>query len=145
MLTTWIITADSSRARIFKTESPRGPLQELEVLIHPEARLHTQDLTSDFPGRTFDSAGEGRHAMGQPVDPKEQEAIRFAKHLADHLEAARVDGQFDKLIIAAAPKFLGQLRQHLSGQLTSMVTQEIDKNLTQHATKDIRNHLPERL
>ncbi len=145
MSTTWIVTADSSRARIFEVKSSRGPLQELEVLTHPEARLHTQDLTSDFPGRTFDSAGEGRHAMGQPVDPKEQEGIRFAKQVADHLEAARVNGQFDKLIIAAAPKFLGQLRQHLSNQVVTMVTQEIDKNLTQHTAADIRNHLPERL
>jgi protein required for attachment to host cells len=145
MSNTWVVVADSSRARIFAVDQPRGPLQELDILAHPEARLHEQELTTDLPGRAFDSGGEGRHAMGQGVSPKEQEALRFAKRTADYLEAARVEGRFDKLILVAAPRFLGQLRQQFSPPAAAAIVQEIAKNLAQQPADEIRQHLPERL
>jgi protein required for attachment to host cells len=145
MSNTWVVIADSSRARIFTVDKPLSPLQELETLTHPQARLHEQDLTTDLPGRAFDSTGEGRHAMGQNTSPKEQESLKFAKRVADRLEAARIDGHYGKLVIAAAPRFLGQLRQHLSTTTTALIAQEIAKNLTQHPADEIRQHLPERL
>ena len=146
MSQTWVVVADSSRARVFTVQTPRGPLQELESLVHPEGRLHEQDLTTDLPGRAFDSSGDGgRHAMGQSVAPKEHEIQKFAKHVSERLEAARIEGKYDKLILVAAPKFLGQLRQNLSASAAALVFQEIAKNLSQHDAADIRRHLPERL
>ena len=144
--TTWVVIADSSRARLFKAESALGPLQELAALAHPEARLHVQELTSDLPGRAFDSNGQGgRHAMEQAVDPKENEALKFARQIADYLETAQSESKFNKLVLTAAPKFLGYLRQYLSARVAVLVSQEIDKDLVQHPAQDIRRHLPERL
>ena len=146
MPNTWVVVADSSRARIFKAETPLGPLHELETLAHPEGRLHTQDLTSDLPGRAFDTTGEGgRHAMEQQVDPKEREALKFARQISEYLEAAQDESKFHKLVIVAAPRFLGHLRQCLSTRLNGLIAHEIDKNLTQQTAEDIRRHLPERL
>lgn len=142
---TWVVVADSSRARIFTVQTPRGPLEELESLVNPEGRMHERDLTADKPGRAFDSVGEGRHATGQMISAKEQEILRFAKDISDRLEAARVEGKCDKLILIAAPKFLGHLRQNLSTPTTALVTQEINKNLAQQDAAEIRQHLPERL
>jgi protein required for attachment to host cells len=144
MSSTWVVTADSSRARFFTVENRRGPLREIEVLVHPEGRLHEQDLTTDFPGRAFDSGGEGRHAMGQSVSPKEHEIIAFAKQIADYLEKARVEGKCDKLFLMAPPRVLGLLRQNLSETTAALVAQEIGKNLVQQSTEDIRGYLPER-
>ena len=48
MPVTWIVVADSSRARIF-SKNGRTPLREEAGFIHPESRLHEQDLTSDAP------------------------------------------------------------------------------------------------
>ena len=144
--TTWVVVADSSRARIFKAESAQGPLQELASLAHPEGRLHAHELTSDLPGRAFDSSGlGGRHAMEQNIDPKENEAMKFARQVAEHLENGQSENQFTRLVLVAAPKFLGHLRQNLSDRVVALVSQEIDKNLVQQSTEDIRRHLPERL
>jgi len=144
--TTWVVVADSSRARIFKAESAHGPLQELATLAHPEGRLHAQELTSDLPGRAFDSSGlGGRHAMEQNIDPKENEALKFARQVAEHLENGQSENQFARLVLVAAPKFLGHLRQNLSDRVVALVSQEIDKNLVQQSAEDIRRHLPERL
>jgi protein required for attachment to host cells len=144
--TTWVVVADSSRARVFKAQSAFGPLQELAALAHPEARLHVQELTSDLPGRAFDSSGLGpRHAMEQASDPKENEAMKFARQVAEYLETSQEEGKFNKLVLAAAPKFLGYLRQCLSTRVAALVSREIDKDLVQQTTEDIRRHLPERL
>ena len=143
---TWVVVADSSRARIFKAESALGPLQELATLAHPEGRLHAQELTSDLPGRAFDSSGlGGRHALEQNIDPKENEALKFARQVAEYLENGQSENQFARLVLVAAPKFLGHLRQSLSNGVVALVSQEIDKNLVQQSTEDIRRHLPERL
>ena len=63
----WVLVADKSKARIFTVEDPRGALLDETVLEHPEARYREQTLTSDRQGRSFDSKGQGRHAMGSPV------------------------------------------------------------------------------
>ena len=83
-------------------------------LVHPESRQHEQELTSDLPGRAFDSGGQGRHAMGTEISPKEQEAITFAKMVSDYLETARVQHSYEKLVLVAAPTFLGLLRKNLT-------------------------------
>ena len=73
-----------------KTISATGPLSEIDALVHPEGRLHPREITSDLPGRAFDSGGEGRHAMESEFDPKRQEQVRFADEIATYLESARV-------------------------------------------------------
>jgi protein required for attachment to host cells len=56
-----------------------------------------------------------------------------------------VHGEFERLMLIAAPDFLGLLRKHLSPPLTRMVAIEIPKVLTQQTAADIRAHLPEYL
>ncbi len=145
MKPTWVVVADSTRARILLADNAIGPLREIETLVHPESRLHEQELTTDLPGRTFDSGGQGRHAMSQPVDPKHQERIEFAKELAHHLDDARRRGELRQLIVVASPQVLGELRKALPPETARLVTYELDKNLAQMTVDEIRRHLPERL
>ncbi|MGD2111970.1 MAG: host attachment protein [Gammaproteobacteria bacterium] len=140
----WIVVADQGRARFFTTASPRGALMEVATLDHAEARERTQELRSDRPGRSFDSAGDGRHAMSSPVDPKKQEAIRFAKQIAEYLQQAYNDGRCDELLLVAGPEFLGLLREQLNSAPEFRIS-EIEKNLGQYDPQEIRAHLPERL
>ncbi|MBK1674318.1 Host attachment protein [Ectothiorhodospira shaposhnikovii] len=142
-MTTWVIVADASRARVFSAEKSFSPLVEVEDLTHPEARLHEQDLQSDRMGRAFDSTGDGRHAMGKETPPKKHEALRFARTLCDRLNNARATGQFSKLYIIAAPAFLGALRNCMDAVTQKSVAGEIDKNLTTHDPMDIRRQLPQ--
>jgi len=141
----WIVVADQSKARIFTVDNPRGPLQEVAELVHPEGRERTQELTTDLPGRTFDSSGlGGRHAMVTPADPKEQESIRFAKQVAEHVRAGCKQGHCNRLLLVAGPHFLGLLREYLNA-LNGVEITEIGKNLGQYSSHEIRSHLPERL
>ncbi|SFK48653.1 Protein required for attachment to host cells [Nitrosomonas aestuarii] len=141
----WILTANSNHARLFTADSPIGPLTELETFDNPDARAKQMDLTSDRQGRSFDSHGEGRHAMAVEVDPKEQEQIRFAKLIADRLEQGRVANTFERLVVVAAPAFLGLLRTHFNTSLNALLSLEIDKDYTACKADELRARLPQRL
>jgi protein required for attachment to host cells len=124
-----VLVAESSRARLYESEGVGGPLREIEDLTHPEGRLHTRDLISDSPGRSFDSRGEGRHSMEPHTDAKQVEALSFAREIAERLAAIRVRRDVDAIVIAAPPRFLGLLRDVLDDGTRALVTTEIDKNL----------------
>jgi len=140
----WIVVADQSKARFFTTASPRGALLEVGALEHAVARERARTLTSDRPGRSFDSAGIGRHAMSTSVEPREQETIRFAKQVAEHLSKAHHEGRCNQLLLVAGPDFLGRLREQFKTTPEIRIT-EIEKNLGQYTPQEIRAHLPERL
>ena len=140
----WVMVADKSKARIFTIADPRGALLDEVVLEHPQAREREQTLTSDRPGRSYDSKGQGRHAMGTSVEPDQQETIRFAKQIADHVQVAHNEGRCDRLLLVAGPPLLGLLREPLN-TLTGLRVSEIEKNLGQYDAREIRKHLPERL
>ncbi|MBM2829805.1 MAG: hypothetical protein HW411_595 [Gammaproteobacteria bacterium] len=110
-------------------------------MVHPEGRAHGRELSSDRPGRTFDSKGRGRHAKEANVNVRQQEAINFAKKIAEYVESARTHKGFDKLILIAAPEFLGILRKNLSAATKQRITREINKNIVQQDNESIRKHL----
>ncbi len=140
----WVVVADQSRARIFTTEEPQGPLLQLASMDNPHGRERAQSMGTDRPGRSFDSHGQGRHAMGTSVEPVEQENIRYAKEVAGYLESACHDGRCKELLLVAGPHFLGVLRKQLHTPPDIKIS-VIDKNLGQYEAREIRSHLPDRL
>ena len=145
MSTTWVVVADSSRARIFSAKTSTSPIEEIETLAHPEARLHEQEITSDLPGKIQGTGGTGGHAYQDETAPKEQEAINFAKRLATHLSDGFNANKFHRLAIVAAPAFLGELRNQLPGQVSKLICFDLNKNITLQTADEIRSHLPKSL
>ncbi|SFQ00298.1 Protein required for attachment to host cells [Nitrosomonas cryotolerans] len=141
----WVLTANSGNATLFTADSPTAALTELMNFDNPHARAKQMELSSDRAGRSFDSHGEGRHAMAVEVEPKEQEQIRFAKLIADRLEQGRVENAFERLVVVAAPAFLGLLRANFNTPLSSLLSLEIDKDYTALRPEELRTRLPERL
>ena len=138
---TWVVVASAARARFFEANGRNEPLHELKDLVNPEDRLQPQALKSDKPGRAFDRTGGQRHAMGTTVDPKEQVAIRFAKQVADQLDADHHSNRFDALCVVASPHFLGLLRGHMGNGLTRAVKGEVINDLTQQDVQSVQDHV----
>ncbi len=141
----WVLAADASRAKIWAASTPSSPLELVREMASPEGRMHERDLTSDLPGRAFDSSGTGRHAMEQEVGPKKEAAIRFSRELADVLTQAYNQSAFNKIYLTAAPSFLGLLRGCCKETLKQCDVIEVDKDYTAMATSELRSRLPEYL
>ena len=143
MAISWVLAADSSHAKILQADNRATPLVLVEELEHPQARLKNSDLYSDEPGRSFDSGGQGRHAMEPEVDAKSEEARRFARELCEKLRQAALEGRFEKLYVLAAPAFLGILRECQDDNLKSRVAGEIPKDVARQSPEEIRAKLPD--
>lgn len=141
MSNTWILVAESSRAKIYSGKGQRAPLSEIKDFVHPKGRLHEGDLVSDSAGSDGGSVGQGRHVLDDQTNAREQEAIIFANELANYLNIERNKESFGTLVIIAAPAFLGLLRENLSDEVMGMVSQQIDKNLMHKSAEEIHQYL----
>jgi protein required for attachment to host cells len=154
MPTTWILIADGARARLLEQDRKSrhfNPISEQEFF---GSRAQSKDIASDRPGRAFDSAGRGqsgdaathgRHAMEPSTDPHRYAEYEFARDLSDYLEKAANEHRFDRLVLVAAPKVLGDLRDLLPKTVHGKIVTEIDKDLTKIPTRDLGRHLDQHL
>src|SRR2546428_9268043 len=87
MTTTWIIAADSSRARILQVTDREKRLAEIEDLLNPEARVDDRELTTGAHARFHGSSGPAsdREEMSAPEHATEL----FAKRVGEYLDKAR--------------------------------------------------------
>lgn len=145
MAAIWVLTADGAKARLFAADAPIGPLEERETFANPEGRAKQRDLKTDRPGATSPRMGRGRRATEPDVSPREHALRQFAKLLVDHLEAGRTGNDFERLVLVAAPAFLGLVRDQMSAPLKSLVSLELDKDFVALGAAELRARLPERL
>jgi protein required for attachment to host cells len=135
MTTTWIIAADSSRARILQVTDRQQHLDEVDDLLNPEGRVHDRELISDAHPRFSGTRGPGS-------DREETSAVdhateRFAKRIGDYLDKARNAQRYDRLHVIAPPKFLGQLRKAFGKEVHKLVADELPKDLSWLDKRDI--------
>lgn len=118
MAATWVLVADSSRARILEISGPRRELREVEDLVNL-----TSTAASRIPELRVDAAGH--------------EVEEFVDHVAGHLDRARADSRFARLCLIAAPRLLALLRECLSRETRRLVGQEIPRDLSRLDIDDI--------
>jgi protein required for attachment to host cells len=134
MQTTWILAADSSRARIFQELDDEHHLQEIEDFANPAGHALKQEILEGIPDRrNFNKDALGARHDGEPaVDPIEHENEKFSKTVGDFLYKARNEHRYDKLYVIAPPKFLGLLRKNLGKETQKLVADEIDKDVSRY-------------
>jgi protein required for attachment to host cells len=78
--------------------------------------------------------------MASRVDPVEQREEGFVKSLAVVLDKHQQKGSFDRLIIAAAPIALGDIRKAISPAVKKTIVAELNKDLTNLPTAQLDQH-----
>jgi protein required for attachment to host cells len=138
---TWILVADAGRARVLEqTGQDRAPVTvQGSELTHENPK--TSDIVRDRQPRSFDSVGEGRHAMSHGVDPHRAGKASFAATLVRLLEQSHARGEFDKLVVIAPPQMLGDLRHEFPDSLRHVVSDELALDLTHASDADVARHL----
>ncbi|GGB33194.1 hypothetical protein GCM10011380_23320 [Sphingomonas metalli] len=77
-----------------------------------------------------------RGSLGE-TDFHQLEEDRFAAEAADMLKQRALANEFEKLIIVAPPRTLGELRKHYHKEVSNRLAGELGKDLTGHPISDI--------
>lgn len=132
----WVVVADGSKALFLRNEGDEK-FPNLEVFRkEKQENPPTHEQGTDKPGRFNDGPQAHRSAVAD-TDWHQLAEDNFAADLADILYRRAHKGDFDKMILVAAPSVLGQVRKHLHKEVTDRVVAEIDKDLTNHPVDQI--------
>lgn len=146
MQTTWVIAADSSRARIFEMSDEDLRFEEIEDLVNPEGRQDEREVRVDAKGRFFGKNAQMQGHTAEPhVEAVQHEVVLFSKRLGHYLEQARQEHRFDKLCLIAPPKFLGLIRANMGEEARKAVEEEIPKEIAWFNDTDIEAYVRKRL
>jgi protein required for attachment to host cells len=135
---TWVVVADAGRARFFERRLPKSPLTELSDLAMTAPPL---DAPSDRPARVHDRKGPARHAVEPRNTPRAAAASAFLNAVAQRINAGAQNQAFARLVVCAAPRALGLLRDGLTAAAKSRVVAAFDKDLTRESVQGVQQHL----
>lgn len=144
MQTTWVIAADSSRARIFEMGEDKEHLREIEDMVNPEGRQVGREIQTAPDGRFGSKGGTQAHTSQPQSTPREHDVEMFSKQLGHFLDEACDQHRFDSLCVIAPPKFLGLIRDNLGDAARKAVQEEIPKDIAWFESHDIEQYLRDR-
>lgn len=158
-----ILVADGRKMRLLRN---KGNPNRLDLQVESE-RVHASPKDSeqktDAAGRSSSTQsgagsppiarGGSMHAQGQgaqfapsrgsmeETDYHQLEEDRFAAEVAEMLNKHALSRLFEKLIVVAPPRTLGELRKHYHKEVGARLVAEIDKDLTGHPVQQIEKAL----
>jgi protein required for attachment to host cells len=136
---TWVLIADGAQARVLENTGPGKGLKQVDGLDFAIDPLQAKEIMADKPGRSHTSIG--RSAMEPKTDPVDYREAEFVKSLAHMLDREQQRGAFDRLVIAATPSALGDIRKAISPAVRKTILAELDKDLTNLPTQQLDKHL----
>jgi len=136
----WVVVCDGRKALFLENigDEVFPNLHIKETHEHSESRTSAQG--SDAPGRIHQSVGPARSAV-QQTDWHDQEERAFLTTLASRLHAAVSKGETRALIIVAAPRALGMLREAYSHAVRKAIRAELAKDLVSLPVYEIEKQL----
>lgn len=138
---TWIVIADGAHARVFETWGSVYKLSPVEDMKMDSDLRPTQDNLTERPGRTNESVGPMRHAIEPATDPRRELKRSFAQNFAKRLDQRYNAKAFDRFVLVAPPRTLGDLRMALSPALRAALQAEVAKDLVKTPQLEIGDHL----
>jgi protein required for attachment to host cells len=148
-----IVVADERQANFFDAVTPKAPLTARGSLINESGGKKDIELETDRPGRRYGGTNGVSHGSGQVQghhhgvngerSTEQHDLTIFAKEVARRIDASRARNEFDKLVLVAAPKMLGLLRQSLPTPTQTLLAGAISKDLVRQGQDAILRVIPE--
>ena len=164
-----VLVADGAKMLLFRNRGDATyPKLEVEEALQQED-APDRDQKSDAAGRSMSSWGGGSQSgFGQTVgyaggqagrgqggqfnparssmqetDYHQQAEDRFAADAAELLKKRALASDYERLIVVAPPKTLGELRKHYHKEVQARLVGEIGKDLTNRPVPDIEKIISE--
>ncbi|MEJ6388651.1 host attachment family protein [Gymnodinialimonas ulvae] len=137
---TWVLVADGEKALFLRNDGDADAPNLTVFREEEQDNPPTHEQGTHKPGRFNDGPQVQRSAVAD-TDWHWLEKERFASDMADILYKQAHHGKFERIIICAAPKILGELRQELHQVVTDKVVGEVDLVLTNHPIDEIAERI----
>jgi protein required for attachment to host cells len=135
---TWIMIIDRHIVRIY--EKNKKGLEPIGMALPDMAGK--PEITNKSVGRVVSSSGESAHHKYEPhMNESQQEDLSFVHQISDWLDKAVWEDAFDRLILVAPPKILGNFRKVMNQPVQTRIIAEINKDLTKLNERDLREEL----
>ncbi len=142
---TWIVIADHQRARVYENDGPGKGMAEVPGLAFETHLPPSREIMADKPGRSHESATTGRHAVEPRTDAHRLEGRRFVEGVVEALDEAAKRSAFDRLVVVAPPRALGEFRDAWPERVRSKVSGELAEDLTKTPEGELAGHLDDYL
>ena len=130
---TVVLVADGRKLLFLRNEGDAQYPNLIVEVAEEQSNPANRDQATDAAGRASSTTG----SSVEPTDFHQLEEDRFAADAAAMLKTRALKNDFEKLIIIAPPKTLGELRKHYHKEVESRLAGELAKDLTGHTVPDI--------
>lgn len=136
----WVAVCDGRKALILENAGTRAcpKLQTKETRGQEAPR--TAEMGAERPGRVQESATASRSAVAQ-TDWHEIAEREFLAGFARRLDQAVAAGETEALVVVAAPRALGVLREVFSPSVRKAIAAEISKDYVNMPVAEIEKRL----
>jgi protein required for attachment to host cells len=136
----WVVVCDGRKALVLENvgDATYPNLHTKEVREHPEPRTSAQG--TDRPGKVHPSVGTAGSAVEQ-TDWHDLSERAFLVELASRLHGAVTNGETRSLIVVAAPRALGMIREAYSPTVRHAIRAEVGKDLVNVPVHEIEKQL----
>ena len=156
---TWILVADAHHAQVYARHTEENAAPTDVATKHPHFIAPTErlvpvsgmgskaessaiyDAGSKDPAKAHDNKGFIRHGTDPHVTTSDELKQHFTTQIADELSRACAKKSFDKLVLIAPSKMLGDLRAQLDKSVLPHVIGSLSKDLTHLSASELAAHL----
>lgn len=128
----YVLVADGAKLLFFRNEGDADRLNLQVVAAEQQRDPADRDIKTDAAGRKPGGPALGGGNSAGEADFHRQAEDRFAAEAAERINRAALANEFERLVIVAPPKTLGELRRHYHKQVEARITAEIPKDLAGH-------------
>jgi hypothetical protein len=122
----WIVVANGSRARAFERSGAHEPLIEVHNWVHPQTRMHANELSLDHPG----PGHSGRGGLTPRIEQRHKARNQFAHELSQWLQARLAQKNQGQVALFSSNPFLGELMAELPESVHTHVCASHPTDLT---------------
>lgn len=157
---TWVLVADGGRAQVYEKTNieKRIPIggsegetqyqEKLALALSPIVKMKWESQSADIyemgrnaTGMVQESVGSARHSGEPHIDARKEVKQNFIRKIAGEISKSAAAYEFDRIILVAPSKSLGELRKLLNPQVMNLVVGEIPKDLTNCTSAELTEHV----
>ena len=133
-----ILVADGRKALFLRNQGDEQQIDLRTASHRTREDRKDGDIKSDAAGQSPAPGGSGLSGgtMDEP-DFHQQEEDRFARDLAEKINAMALAGQFDALVVVAPARTMGELRPLWHKEVSARILGEHVKEMTDRPIPDI--------